>query len=175
MNDVRAAALGLIITAVVAVWWLQGVAEYLRSGSDAAPLAASALGVVLLLRVLTLCVAGPGTARRSSLTALLRGNVLLVTMAWPLVLLLQWSSRATALRVLIAELALLVLAALAALLAHWRHAPPPAAQLLPQSPAVRQATAGPLTARQTLATTAGVIAAICLWLGREHYLAWLLA
>lgn len=179
MNDVRAAVLGLVITVVVAVWWLQGVADFLRSGSDTAPLAASALGAVLLLRIVTLCVAGSGIARGSSMTALLRRNALLAMMSWPLVLLLQWSSHVAALRVLIAEVALLALAAFAALLARLLQEPLPAAQSLPQSLppslAARQATAGPLTARQALATSAGIIAAICLWLGREHYLAWLLA
>lgn len=112
MSAARAgAATGLVITAVVAVWWLASVRfSPLRAGA-AAEAAAQAVVALWLVRAVSLTVFA---ARLGVLLAPRRGaaaNAALVAVAWPLLVLL-WAARGMpASAILAGEAALLVLAA----------------------------------------------------------------
>lgn len=157
MTRARSAAIGLVVTLSLAAWWLPALGECLRSGCDPAPLSTRLLAGLVLTRALTVCVAAMSATPDCSRQPSLLDYSLLVTMAWPLVLLAQWSSELPALRVIALELGLLllctVLAALARWLAHW-----------------------PMTAdmRRTAAASLGVLCGTLLWLSRDLYLGWLL-
>lgn len=167
MTPVRAAAIGLTLMAVMALWWLPGVADCLRSGTSPAPLAGELLAGLLTLRLLAVCLlmAADGAAQPSWFAvrttsndglARIAASTLLCAMAWPLVLLAQWSSVVPALYVIAAETALLLVAAALALLSASLQRLPVAAQ-----------------GRRALGLLTATVAASLLWSLRGGWLAWL--
>lgn len=155
MSERGGAALGLAIMVVLAIWWLPGVAEALRNGDDVAPLAASLLAGLLIVRVLAVAAVGWRAGCGLPAGAALATLALLVSMAWPLVLLAAWSSEVALMSVLAAEVLLLVLAGLIVA----------GARVLRRLPVTRDSL-------HAVAVTAGVTCAALLWTQRHAYLGW---
>jgi hypothetical protein len=84
-------ALGLAVAGATAAWWLGASRIAIEGGADPAPLAGSALFVLVLARAMLIAVAAPRAAAVGGYLAGLRVSVPVVTAAWPLVA-LAWAA-----------------------------------------------------------------------------------
>lgn len=146
---------GLALTAAVATWWLGAVGLALQSSGSPERASAQAILVLVLLRGLLLPALGLPVSLRLARSAWL-GLLMAVAVAWPVVALAWSASEVTLHAVLAAEGALLALAvvigALGTALAHL--------------------TRGRLSAdaSDNMATAAGLLVALGLWVTRQHWI-----
>ena len=146
---------GLALTAAVATWWLGAVGLALQSSGSPERASAQAILVLVLLRALLLPAFGLPASLRVAHSAW-PGLLMAVAVAWPVVALAWSASEVTLHAVLAAEGALLALAvvigALGTALAHL--------------------TRGRLSAdaAEIIATAAGLLLALGLWVTRQHWI-----
>ena len=146
---------GLIVTAVVATWWLGTVGLALPSSGNPERASAQAILALVLLRGLLLPAFGLPTGLRLA-RATWPGLLTMVAVAWPVVALAWSASEVTLHAVLAAEGALLALAvvigALGTALAHL----------------ARERLSADAT--DIMATAAGLLVALGLWVTRQHWI-----
>ena len=140
-------ALGLGAAPAVAAWWLGASRVAIAGGTDAAGFAGDALFALVLVRALLIAVLAPRAAALGGYVAGLRLCLPVVCVAWPVVVLAWAASNEGVVRVLAAELGLLVGAALAPLVGRVL------ARTIKQGPVMEAMAAG-----------AGVLIACGLWL-----------
>lgn len=149
------AVAGLVITAVVATWWLGTVGLALPSSGNPERASAQAILALVLLRGLLLPAFGLPAGLRLA-RATWPGLLTMVAVAWPVVALAWSASEVTLQAVLAAEGVLLALAVVIGAL----------------GTALAPLTRGRLSAdaSDNMATAAGLLVALGLWVTRQHWI-----